>query len=98
MVAGGASERSLGSPRRACVAGWSSPIKLSGLGAVRWIGSALATSVGAAVGATSAGDAASAGVGGTGGLRGGFGGCGVIASDSAGAASCASDAGAGPPR
>ncbi len=31
MVAGGASERSLGSPSRRSVAGWSSPIKLSGL-------------------------------------------------------------------
>jgi len=86
MVAGAASDRSVGSPNSACVAGWSRPIKLSGLSVGRWIGSTLAVSVGGSPGAISAGDAASAGAGGTGGLRGGFGGCGVAASDSAGGA------------
>jgi hypothetical protein len=86
MVAGAASERSLGSPSKRSVAGWSSPIRLSGLGVDRWTGSSLAVSVGGgAAGAISAGEAAvSAGVGGTGGLRGGFGGCGATASVSVG--------------
>ena len=95
MVAGAASDRSVGSPNSAAVAGWSRPIKLSGLSAGRWMGSTLAVSVGGSAGGSagviSAGDAASAGAGGTGGLRGGFGGCGVAASDSAGAPCWAPD-------
>jgi len=89
MVAGAASDRSLGGPKSASVAGWSRPIKLSGLSTGRWIGSALAVSVGGSAGAISAGASASLGAGGTGGLRGGFGGCGLVASVSAGVARCA---------
>jgi hypothetical protein len=84
MVAGAASDRSLGGPKSAAVSGWSRPIKLSGLSTGRWVGSALAVSVGGSAGAISAGASASLGAGGTGGLRGGFGGCGVVASDSGG--------------
>src|SRR5215467_8875417 len=95
MVAGAASVRSLGSPSRADVVGWSSPIRFSALsfsGLRGGGGSTLATCSGAAAdGAISAGDAESeaggagsaAVAGDTGGLRGGFGGWGGVASASA---------------
>ncbi len=79
----------MGSPSNRWVAGWSSPIRLSGWGEDFSPDSSFAVSVGgtlaAALGAISAGAGASA-AGGTGGLRGGLGGCGAATSASGGGA------------